>query len=413
MRERKRDDSSSFSEEEEEMKAESIAGRVIAENEIGHFVDLGLGRGVDATKSSPWLSKSSFQVREVTSDNIIGTEEGGLINHFEEVVESVQQLQTNLSASVPASQQVSVGVDSELSRSYSKTKRSVGTKVLTRTISFRADFDDICVRRRKRKGRGKEHKHSVPQRALTVPEGEAAKAEVEAALVRAQSEEHQPTFEERLSNWILEHLQGPPAKALEKLINEEEIAEDANPIEKLNHLIEKGTPAVRRKDLRPLCHDFVTATSITHYVCAIELGAAAYKVLSEEEVQTQLKTKGKIGVSSAADVSVSQQAKWYNKNKKKQETKIGAMDKEGKVERGTTGEAVVGVKFQPLSSVVVRCNMLKKALEAALQRYIDSQGIAKCELVTCLLRCSKNDYVSVDTIHTCSSMPIRERYQVH
>ena len=355
--------------------AEQIAGRVIEESEIGRFVDLGLGRGVDATKPSPWLSKSSFQVREVTFDNIIGTEEGGLVNNFEEVVESVQQLQTNMSASVPASQQVSVGVDSELSRSYSKTKKSVGTKVLTRTISFRADFDDICVRRRKGKG-GKGR--SVPQRALTLPEGDVATAEAKAALVRADSgEDHEPTFEERLSKWIIDHLNSSSSKALDDLEKGGVVSEDANPIDKMIALTELGK--VTRKDLRPLCHDFVAATCITHYVCGIELGAAKYKVMSEEEVQTKLKTKGKIGVSSAADVSVSQEAKWSRKNKEKHMTKIGIMKGNGKVERGTTGEAVVGVKFQPLSSVVVRCSVLKKALEAALQRYIDSQGVAKCK----------------------------------
>lgn len=368
---RKRDDSSSQEEEEEESRL-PIAGRVIGENEIGRFIDLGLGRGVDATKPSPWLSKSSFQVRKVNFDNIIGTEEGGLIKHFEEVIESVQQLQTNMSASVPASQQVSVGIDSELSRSYNKTKRSVGTKILTRTVSFRADFDDICVRRR-RQGNGKGR--PVPQRAITLPEGEVARAEVKDSLVHAASEDHEPTFEERLSNWILDHLKPGLRKRLDDLIKTNLVAEDANPIDKMNIL------GLNRKDLRPYCHDFVSTTCITHYVCAIELGAAVYKVMSEEEVQTQLKTKGSIGVSSAADVSVSQQAKWYNRKKQKNETIIGVIGKDGKVERGTTGEAVVGVKFQPLSSVVVRCNVLKKALEAALQRYIDSQGIAKCELI--------------------------------
>ena len=351
-----------------------LVGRVIDESEIGRFVDLGLGRGVDATKPSPWLSKSSFQVREVTFDNIIGTEEGGLVNNFEKVVESVQQLQTNLSASVPASQQVSVGVDAELSRSYSKTKTSVGTKVLTRTISFRADFDDISVRRRKgqRPGRGSmEQRHAAPQRALTLPEGDMAKVEIEANLSsNGEDNHHKPTFEERLSKWILDHL-----KSRKEL--EGDLAADANPVDKMIDLTDDNK--VMRKDLRPLCHDFVVATCITHYVCAIELGASKHKMMSEEEVQTKIKTTGKVGVSSAASVSASQQGSFSKKNKEKSMTRIGVIGGKGRVKRGTPEEAVVGVKFQPLSSVVVRCNVLKKALEAALQRYIDSQGVAKCK----------------------------------
>ena len=372
---------SSDSEEDKDQDSAAIVGRVIDESEIGRFVDLGLGRGVDATKPSPWLSKSSFQVREVKFGNIIGTEEGGLVNDFETVVESVQQLQTNMSASVPASQQVSVGVDAELSRSYSKTKRSVGTKVLTRTISFRADFDDICILRKKLKhGKGSSHReqrHVAPQRALTLPEGELAKAEMEAALQSQGDGLHKLTFEERLSKWILEHLTSDQLEELAKLEQKGDVAEDANPIDKMVALTE--SKIVTRKDLRPLCHSFVMATCITHYVCAIELGASKYKVISEEEVQTQIKTSGKVGVNSAASVSLSQQGKSSKKNREKQMTKIGVIRESGKVERGTCEEAVVGVKFQPLSSVVVRCTVLKKALEAALQRYIDSQGVAKCK----------------------------------
>ena len=382
--EKKRKKRDSTSDEEE---PEAIVSRVIDEGEIGRFVDLGLGRGVDATKPSPWFSKSSFQVREVTFENIIGTEEGGLVNNFEAVVESVQQLQTNMSASVPASQQVSVGVDAELSRSYSKTKRSVGTKVLTRTISFRADFDDICIRRKKIKP-GKdstEHRHVAPQRALTLPEGETAKTEAEATLQSRGEDQRKPTFEERLSKWILDHLESGKLQALEDLEKEGTVAEDANPVDKMialtesNKVMRKDPNKVTRKDLRPLCHDFVAATCITHYVCAIELGASRYKVMTEEEVVTQIKTTGKVGISSAASVSASQQGKFSKKNMDKHGTRIGVIRGKGKVERGTSEEAVVGVKFQPLSSVVVRCNVLKKALEAALQRYIDSQGVAKCK----------------------------------
>ena len=372
---------SSHSDEEKDQDGPLIVERVIDESEISRFVDLGLGRGVDATKPSPWLSKSSFQVREVNFENIIGTEEGGLVNDFETVVESVQQLQTNMSASVPASQQVSVGVDAELSRSYSKTKRSVGTKVLTRTISFRADFDNICILRKKlKRGKGssyREQKHVPPQRALTLPEGELAKAEMEAALQSHGDDLHKLTFEERLSKWILEHLTSSQLEELAKLEEKGDLAEEANPIDKMVALTE--SKIVTRKDLRPLCHSFAMATCITHYVCAIELGASKYKVISEEEVQTQIKTTGKVGVNSAASVSLSQQGKSSKKNREKQMMKIGVIRECGKVERGTCEEAVVGVKFQPLSSVVVRCTILKKALEAALQRYIDSQGVAKCK----------------------------------
>ena len=153
---------------------------MITQAEKGHFIDLGLGRGVDGTNPTPWLNKSAFQVREVTFKNIIGTEEGDLFQGFVNEVESTQHLQTNLSASVPVSHLVSMGMDAELSRSYSVNQRSVGRKVITRTISFRADFDDIVSSEKKKVGMGTD---------------------------AAEEEPIKPTFERRLTDWILQQIE--------------------------------------------------------------------------------------------------------------------------------------------------------------------------------------------------------------
>ena len=59
------------------------AAPVLTEKEMGRMIDMGLGRGVDATDPSPWVSKSSFQVRRVTFDSVIGTEEGGALQSYE------------------------------------------------------------------------------------------------------------------------------------------------------------------------------------------------------------------------------------------------------------------------------------------------------------------------------------------
>ena len=117
--------------------------RVMKPGEEMSFQDLGLGRGVDATNPTPWLNKRPLQIREVYYDDIIGTEEGNLYQGFVNEVESTQHFQTNLSASVPLSQLVNLGIDSELSRSYSVSQKSIGRKITTRTISFRAPFDKI------------------------------------------------------------------------------------------------------------------------------------------------------------------------------------------------------------------------------------------------------------------------------
>lgn len=107
------------------------------DHDVERFQDQGLGRGVDATDPKPWVNKGNFQVRKITFDNIISTDEGNLYHDFVNDVESIQTFQTSLSASVPVDQLVSLGIDSELSHVYSVSQKSIGKKVLTRTISFR------------------------------------------------------------------------------------------------------------------------------------------------------------------------------------------------------------------------------------------------------------------------------------
>ena len=107
-------------------------------------MDLGLGRGIDATNSKPWMNKSAFQVRRVTAESLLGTEEGGSLQVYEREVTSILSHHTELKASVviPKSP-VEIGVDAEQSRSVSTSRRTVGRKIVNRTISFQSDFDDV------------------------------------------------------------------------------------------------------------------------------------------------------------------------------------------------------------------------------------------------------------------------------
>jgi len=65
------------------------APRIIRQDdevERGRFVDLGLGRGIDASDPNPWLNKTSFQVRNVLRENIIGTDEGSALHTYQKEV---------------------------------------------------------------------------------------------------------------------------------------------------------------------------------------------------------------------------------------------------------------------------------------------------------------------------------------
>lgn len=362
-----------------------VRKRVITIEEIGSFEDLGLGRGVDATNPTPWLNKSAFQVRQVTFESIIGTEEGNLFQGFVNEVESTQHLQTNLKASVPVSQMVNLGIDSELSRSYSTTQKSVGRKIITRTISFRADFDDV----------------------ITKSDGH-------------KTDTKSKTFEDRLIDWILQYeKEKPEINAIrgKKQAKESNSNTDADNFGQRSqtHNVEdakvsnesgtKGIDHILHKELVEFCYKFVNRFSITHYVHSLELGASHYRVMSEEEYELKISNKGKLGAGQMADIAIGVEGTSTAKKLQRQTTKIGRMnlrdsddiklkeeaeskEKEGvgsveeleEVKRGSIDEAVVGVKVQPISSLVINKVKLRFALQEALQNYIQNKQKVKCKL---------------------------------
>lgn len=350
---------------------------VLTPEEVRRMVDLGLGRGVDATSPSPWLSKSAFQVREVTPHNILGTEEGGVLQSYSHEMVSTQSMQTKLSASVPISQQVSVGVDAELSRSYSTSRRSVGKKIITRSISYRADFDDLVRRKsmdypRDVSGRGKSGSESI-SRAVSFSSG-------------SEERPFEPTFEQRLSRWILERLIEEEVEGADELDLEEE---DFDPTEALATFVAEwpsGNMADVKRLIAQKCREFVNHFSITHYVSSLELGAAKYRVMSEEQYQMQMGLKGSLGVEQMASAAVEQKASFGRRSKSTELTKIGHFEG-NRVRRGTTEEAVVGVKFQPISALV-KMRILRNKLQNAIKSYIDSMEHSKGQSSTSSFNCT-------------------------
>ena len=373
-----------------------IRERVVTDKQIGAFMDLGLGRGVDATNPTPWLNKSAYQVREVTFDNVIGTEEGNLFQGFVNEVESTQNLQTSLKASVPLSQQVNLGIDSELSRSYSSTKKSVGRKIVTRTIAFRDDYDYVSKMNSQEKIQ--DVVHGNDQEACTESvQNHQGQDEVKEREEKAK--EKTIPFEDRLLDWINK-----------RIIDDTKIKEIES--EKRNYCTRKDNPSAelnfdacsyeRRSEL---CYKFVKTFSITHYVHSLELGASHHRVMSEEEYSLKIKSKGSLGAAQIADIAIGVEGSNTSKKLQQQTTKIGRMkrvhDNEGEdepkksdlgqegdasnsleeeVKRGSIEEAVVGVKVQPISTLVVKNIKLRVALQDALQNFIQNKQKIKCKL---------------------------------
>jgi len=346
---------------------------VITAEEVGRVLDLGLGRGVDATDPSPWYNKSSFQVRRVTIDNILGTEEGGSLQSYEREVSSVTTQQTNLKASVAVPQApVSLGLEGEQSRSVSTTRKAIGKRVINRTISFASQFDDLA------QSSSLSEQTEAAQKDTIAP-----KVVYPSAAEKREVMEDIITFEERLSKWILERIVSRVelAKRLEEKSVPTEMAliKGINPMEDLSNYL-NAVDCDGAKQIVSDCSDFVEHFRITHYVSSITLGAAAYRILSETEYLNKVSAKGTFGAEAIANLALSESFSKKTVKKASDVRKIGRIVGEN-VARGTYDEAVIGIGILPLHQLV-QLRFLHLALRKALLDYIEIRGDTSCECYT-------------------------------
>ena len=328
----------------------------------------------------------------------MGTEEGGILQSYVNEVVSVEEVQSMLSSSVPINSSVTIGVDAELSRSYSTSRKSMGKKLITRSVSFRPDFDALI-----------EHKAvpivapptdlepTSPQVELISPQAEPPAAddeEEDPEEVRAKGAEKvappeavkvttlaaatssalvMPTFEQRLALWIMESLLD------EEFAGVEPLSPNDDPIVVLANYALKWQG--ERRDLRMLlkrkCREFVDHFNVTHYVSSIDLGAAQYQVLSEDQYQREVGIKNQLEILQIISLSSQEKSRFSRSKKYSQTTEIGRFDG-STVHRGTTDEAVVSVKFEPIS-VLVKVKVLRIALQKAIKDYIDDQEFSRGE----------------------------------
>ncbi|CAI8056087.1 hypothetical protein GBAR_LOCUS30553 [Geodia barretti] len=221
-------------------------------------------------------NKSAFQVRRISAKSVLATEEGGSLQSYDREVWSSVTLRANLKASVvvpaPSQAPVEIGADSDLSRSTTSGRRTLGKKVINRSVSFMSDHDD------KSADDGDDKK----------PESDGGGDRPFADSV-ANAHFALPPFEERLSKWIVD-----------KIVQDKGAKLDCN----LEDFISKSNEKEKRLILL-LCDQFVKHFKITHYVSTIELGALEYSVFSETEFNSSIGGGGVLGVEKIATLSVS------------------------------------------------------------------------------------------------------------
>ena len=296
------------------------------------FQDLGLGRGVDASRAKPWLIKTSFQVRPLRFDKLIGTEQGGTVEAYEDEVKSVKKLQFELNQSVSAPNvPVNIGVDADHLRSATNERHVVGRRVHNRTISFREDFD------------------------MPVEEGAAHSDDIE----------EEPTFEERLAKWVLERLHP-------------EWEGDGSAIAVFKEWFEDNNSDQTLEDMYTKCLEFVRTFHVTHYVSLVDLGALEYRVITEEEYSREIGLAGSLGLEDVVAAVLKTKGRYTSErtHTSSRIKRVGHIKNPDSgdyyVPRGTYAEAVIGVEVKPIH-VLIRHQHLRRVLRHAVTRYIEDQ----------------------------------------
>ena len=365
------------------------------------FTDFGLGRGVDATRAKPWLNKTSFQVRPLRFGKLMGTEQGGSVEAYEDVVNSVQTLQLELKQSVSVSSApVNIGTDGEHTRSTSNMRHVVGRRVHNRTISFREEFDEIPFAG---------SRAQPTTRVLLAAEGEEAQPQKMAPQV-----EEEPTFEEKLAKWVLERLcrEGKCDSAMRERVR---AIGDESPVVIFEKWFEGVPPAEHAdtlKQIYELCLDFVRCFHVTHYVSSLNLGALEYSVITEEDYSREMGLAGSFGLEDVVSVVLKPKGK-YSLRKTRKSTRVKRVgliknpdSGDYYVPRGTYAEAVIGVEVKPIQ-LLVRHQYLRRSLRHAVAHYIEEQRDTSgtchpshyvsslCLIVSSMLGCSQEEVLSV------------------
>ena len=338
---------------------------VVSSEEVQRLIDMGLGRGVDATRRRLWTQKSAFQVRSVPSslDNIIGTDEGSARHYYEREVTSIIDRQTMIKSSIDEpNTSVNVGMDTLNSQTLNKSRKSVGEQVITRTISFRTSFDDLPLQHTICGKKLERSKDRIPSEASLTLRSASSSTEIKVK-----------SFEERLSDWLLDRIRGRGHDFEESVVGGVQI--DSSTSELAKYLEKYADDDTVIEKVNNDCLTFLKHVGVTHYVSSIRLGAAKFRILTSTEYSKKVRVKGNMGVEGIAKASISQSSLTHRRTSSLQVKEIGRIV-DGSVKMGTCDEAVIGFQLKPIHSLV-RSYRINESLKRALRDYV-FQKTPKC-----------------------------------
>lgn len=154
---------------------------------------------------------------------------------------------------------------------------------------------------------------------------------------------------------------------------------------------------VKKHDMETSCGEFIRHFGVTHYVTSITLGASEHSIFTEEEHAEEVQKKKskslksftkkfKEVITGEAKESIKESITQRLMSETKEETtnhsrvrRLGVM-RDNKVERGTTDEAVIGIKILPIHSLIEKNEDLRETLRKALADYAaKNRGLTSSE----------------------------------
>ena len=337
---------------------------VVHKNEIHHYHELGLGRGVNVTDPDMWKNKTPYLVRRACEnlENIIGTQECEILESYKKEVSTFETQQQKLCYSLNnASSQVKIGMDEQSSRSANSTKLIEGKKIDTRTISFQFHFDDIPLY------------DDVDQAVIEAPKS-------------FLQESDKNKFEEDLAHWFLKRIGDCKTKASGSGTDQDSSVRDLEVdlksgiqrlADKINQLLEdaKDEQSQRKwiQNIQNDCKTFLNHLGITHYVSAITLGACEYHIAASRSEKKRLGVSTSKSAGSLAKGGLSGFIEKQFSVMGEEKQNIGRMDS---VKEEVTKEAVVGFEIQPLYKLV-RIQLIQVILRKLIKEYIQSKNNSK------------------------------------
>ena len=403
------------------------------------FQNLGLGRGVDVTRTKPFDNKTAFQVKQVDYSNLIGTDEGGLLVDFRDIVLSMTDMSVEYQASLDImkalGKQVAVltgplatlstplkfTASGELSRNEYSTRMVFGVRILNRTVSFQQTMDSVPT--------------TITPNVYLIPRG-----------TEQPPRDKEDTFEKRLTNWILEYYKKESAGQSEtgRMPNPTKPGEsgEGEAASKEESSTDKPLKDIDSDTLDTLCEAYTWTTGVTHYVSSIKLGAEMYKTMDlrayattfkanasvnvldiftvgddktdeergisreKRDIQNKYATKAIGRITEVKPPKAAQTARDQSRNGPRgddEDTEEAALDvrprKSYKVD--PRDEAVIGYELRSVASLIVDDERLAEKMALAARKYIDENRREKGEALWLILlfNCFAIGAHSIEYVH--------------